>query len=402
MKSLKFSNGVRCILKERSDLNSVTVSVWIKAGASYESDSNRGVAHFLEHVLFNESENLPPGRLDLEVELMGGEVNAATSYDYTYYYISAPKGNEERALELLAELVLKPLFTEKAVEKEKPIVLEEIARSKDNPQELFLESFMEKLYEKAPYRYPILGFKDSVASLTVEDLREFYENHYLPERLVVSVCGNFNSERLIEKSQELFGSFDRKGTPEKPESETAGNVSKEFELRHPLVAVPSVLVGWKLPPAGRHDLYYEILDSLLSSGRSAYLYQYLRERSVVYAAYSNYQSFLFGSNFFISAVTEKPDRAVEEVKRLLREKVLSISRKEFCFARDKLYKGELFARESGEVEADSMGYALAVMEDEGYFASYFSDLKEADYETFLRRVSFLQEEPVVGFLLPES
>jgi zinc protease len=86
----RLDNGVKVAVRTRRDLNSVTVSVWVRAGASYEKEENRGVAHFLEHMIFNGSQNLPPGSADLLVESVGGEINAATSYDYTYYYINLP------------------------------------------------------------------------------------------------------------------------------------------------------------------------------------------------------------------------------------------------------------------------------------------------------------------------
>ena len=401
MRVIELENGIKVALEERRELGSVTLNLWVKAGAAYEEDRNRGVAHFLEHVLFNGSKKYGKGEIDRIVEEMGGELNAATSYDYTYYYINLPAGRGERGVELLKELVLNPLICEEAVEKEKPIVLEEITRSRDNPQEVFVEEFLRRLYTKAPYRYPILGFPETVSSFTAETLKEFYDSLYKPDRITLVVAGNFERERILREVKELFEEVKGRSSVKEAEAEKELLVPKEFELKHPAVSVPYLMLGWKLPPAGRDDVYYEILDSLLSSGRSALLYRRIREKGLAYAAYSNYQNLLLGSNYSIVAVTDDVERTRKAVKEVIRE-VLQVSKEEFEFAKAKLRKGELFGRESGEATADAIGYAVGIMEDEGYYSKFFEDLDGAEYEQFLEKIKFLEQEPLVGLLLPET
>ena len=402
MELFTLENGLKVCLKEREDLFSTTVVLWVKAGAAYETDRERGAAHFLEHVIFTESENLAPGQIDAEVERLGGELNAATSYDYTYYYINLPGRYTLRALELISELVLRPVISERAVEKERPIVLEEIARSRDNPHELFSERFLMELYRKAPYRHPILGYPDTVSSFTPELLQSFYNRLYTPERMGLVVVGNFRPEEVKSRLSGLFCA-EKKGEPvTEPEPEPADTAAARFALSHPTVSFPYVALGWKLPPCGRHDIYFEILDSMLSSGRSALLYRELRERGVVFSASSNYQNLLFGSNFTVSMATENPERAVEELKKLLKNLVERVSESEFQLAKEKLKKGELFGRESGEAEADAIGYAVTVLGDPGYFTDFFKDLEAADINTFREKISFLTEEPLIGLLTPQA
>ncbi len=400
MKVFRLPNGMKCVFKRRKDLKSVTVSVWIRVGAAYETDETRGIAHFLEHVIFNGSENLPPGKLDLEVELMGGEINAATSYDYTYFYINVPAYHWKRAFELLAELTLRPLLSEDMIEKEKAIVVEEIARSRDNPHEVFIETFMRELYAEAPYRFPILGFEETVLNIDVEKLKTFYITFYTPDRLVLSVVGDLEESRVIEVASDLFN-FSRFSNVSEPEVEGVRTVSRTFTVKNPAVAVPNVIFGWRLPQCGRHDIYFEILDSLLSSGRTALLYRDLRERGLVYGAYSSYQGLLFGSSFYILSITEKVEEA-ERALRTLIDKVLSLPEEEFEFAKSKLLKAEMFSRESGETEADLMGYAVSVIRDENYYSSFFDDLRKADYRTFKDKISFLEEQPLIGYLVSDS
>jgi len=396
----KLPNGITCAVKERNDLNSITVSVWIRTGAAYENEKTRGIAHFLEHMMFNGTQNHPPGYIDREVEFLGGEINAATSYDFTYYYITLPYQHSKKAIELISELVLHPLFSEEMLNKEKPIVLEEIARSKDNPQDVFIETFMEKLYREAPYRFPILGFENTVESFSVDDLRNFYETFYVPKRITVSIAGNVKATEILEEVEKRFGNLKRNSKCQEPKPEKEKEVSGYFEVKHKAVAVPNMIFGWRLPPASREDVYYEILDSLLSSGRSSILYQLLRETGVAYAAYSNYQNLILGSNFYIAVITDKLEESQKAVKEVI-NKVLSIKEEEFEFAKAKLLKGEIFGRESGEAEADAMGYALTVVKDPDYYEKFFEDLKSTDFKTFKEKVSFLLEEPLLGVLRGE-
>ena len=401
LKVKTLSNGVRAVVKERPDLSSATVSVWVKAGASYEREDERGIAHFLEHVIFNGSEGFPEGEADRIVERLGGELNAATSYDYTYYYVNLPAEEWEVALSVLSDLTLRPLIDQKHVEKEIPIVLEEIVRSKDNPHEVFTEEFLKRLYRRAPYRFPILGFEETVKSFTSEKVRSFYERFYTPKRLTVVVEGNIKGESVLEKIEELFGNLRREEYYFTPETENELYSNGKFTIKHPTVELPYVLLGWKLPPAGRHDVYYDILDSLLSLGRSSLLFRELREKGTVFSASSNYQNLKFGANFTVGAVTEKPEEAAEKILKLCRE-LPSIAEKEFEVAKRKLYRTELFGREVGEAEADSLGFASTVMEDIGYSTKFLEDLKKAELPQFLKAVEFLKEEPLFGLLLPET
>ncbi len=394
-------NGIKVAVKERKDLSSVTISVWVKAGTAYETNAERGIAHFLEHTIFNGSESFPEGEADKLIEGLGGELNAATSYDYTYYYVNLPAEHWKTALSVLSDLTLKPLIDEEHVKKEIPIVLEEIARSRDNPHEFFSEEFMKKLYREAPYRFPILGFENTVKTFTAKNVRSFYEKFYTPERLSVVVEGNVTPERVFKEVEELFGWLDRKEISFNPLEGKSRQTGEMFSLKHPAASLPYVLLGWKLPPAGRHDIFYDILDSLMSLGRSSLLFREIREKGVAYSASSNYQNLKLGASFSIGAVTDKPEETVEMIKKLCHS-ILDIDEESFEIAKKKLYRTELFGREVGEAEADSIGFALTVMEDIGYSTEFLKDLEKATLSQFKERVEFLKEEPLVGILLPET
>ncbi len=401
LKRLKLKNGMELYFRQREDLNSVSVFLWIKAGASYERENERGVAHFLEHVIFHESKKLGKGEIDRIVEELGGEINAATSYDYTYYYITLPEGNLETALELIEALIFHPVFSEEVVEKEKPIVLEEIARSKNDPQGLFTEEFLKKLYKRAPYRHPILGEPETVKGFTFETVSSFYKRFYSPERMKLVVVGNFDFSRALEVSRKLFEGKRGGGFKFSPQVERELKTGGRFTFKHPGATIPTLLLGWKLPPVGKDLVYYEILDSLLSSGRSSLLYRNLKSTGIAYSAYSNYQGLLFGSNFSVGVLSDSLEEAEREVYETLK-KCLKVEEEEFELAKLKLLRGELFLRESGEGEADAIGFSATVLGKPYSHERYAEAVKRATKEEFLKKVSFLKKEPLTGVLLPQT
>lgn len=124
----------------------VTINTWIKTGSINENDNNSGVAHFLEHLFFKGTEKTPPGEFDRILESKGGVTNAATSKDFTHYYITIPSKEFDKALELHADMLLNPLIPRKELEKERLVVLEEISKGKDSPTNVMYNNLFRLIY----------------------------------------------------------------------------------------------------------------------------------------------------------------------------------------------------------------------------------------------------------------
>jgi len=328
-----------------------------------------------------------------------GELNAATSYDYTYYYVVLPANHWETGIEVLSELVLRPNLSEEKVKKEIPIVLEEIARSENNPHEVFSERFMEKLYSRAPYKFPILGYKETVSKFSAQTVQEFYESLYKPDRITVSIGGNVNADDVLKKCKELFGWVRGESETKELKDEGLEGTGGTFEMEHPTVAVPYVLLGWKLPATSREDVTYELLETLLSLGRSSLLYRKLNEREIVYSSFSNYQNLLLGSNFTVGAVTDRVEETVKEIREIVKN-IESVPVKEFLTAKKKAYRSEVFSLEDVTYETESIGFALGIVEDISYHTEFLNDLKSTTYEDFLRSLQPFKQEPLIGILKP--
>jgi len=405
-KILELDNGLRVVLNAIESSRVLSASLWVSAGARDEEREKRGVAHFLEHVIFCESDRFGRGGIDAIVESLGGELNAATSYDYTYYYINLPYYSSERGVELLYELVFGTKITDEAVEKERKIILEEIARSRDNPQELFSEELFRRLFaDDERYSCPILGSEESVGSIQREDLERFYRENYTAKRCTLVLSGRIENEReLLSEIEKTFGRVEEGSLPERGEVGAPLRGGRdEFEIEHPAVSLLYVSLAWRLEGCSRGDIYYDILDNLLSSGRSSLLYREVRERGIAFGCSSTYQPLEGSSAFIVSAAADDGERALTEIERLLRELPERVREEDFELARAKLYKGEVFGRESAEAQGEALGFALTVPKDRAYYEEFFSDLRSATFKEFKERLAFLSEGAnVVGRLKPAS
>ncbi len=399
----RLENGANVILKNRKDVSSVSVQFWLKAGALWENAKNRGIAHFLEHMVFNGTRNYPPGTIEQIVENSGGEINAATSYDYTYYYITIPKDHVSTAIKLLKELVFYPLLLSEMVEKERPIVLEEIARSENDPRQIFWRNFYKRVFEKVNYRYPILGFRDTVQSLTDRDLKEFHQKNYHASNLTVTVVGNIDEEEVFSLVKEELLDLPS-GKTNVPPSVTEPELKPGNETtKHPAVANAHVLIGWKLPglSQGVDAAVLSVLESYLSYGKSSAFYQEIVENQIAYAAMGVKDLFLSSGLFYIYGITEPSkveifkDKALDIIKS-------SIDRDAFELAKKKVLKTEIFKRESVESEAEELGYSVTLFGSLDYYKKLIKEIEELTLENFLKGMEFLKDNCLQMTLLPEG
>ena len=163
-------NGQTVVIKEVHTNPIVTIDTWIKTGSINEDDSNNGVSHFLEHLFFKGSTNHPTGEFDNILESKGAITNAATSKDFTHYYITIPSNYFDLALELHADMLLHPLIPRKELEKERKVVIEEIAKDETEPQSVVYDNLMEMLYTTHPYKRQVIGTRDIISTIQREEI----------------------------------------------------------------------------------------------------------------------------------------------------------------------------------------------------------------------------------------
>ncbi len=381
-------NGAKLIVRPREDTYAVAIHVWFRVGSAYEKYDEKGIAHFLEHMLFNGSEKYPYGEIEKIVESLGGNINAGTSKDFTYYHVEIAYPYWRTALEVLYQLTMKPLLEEEMIEKEKPIVIEELRRGKDNPSNVLWETFEKTAYKVSPYRFPIVGFEETVSRFTRDMLLEFYRNFYQPRNMAIVVVGRVDPKEVEEEVLKTFGREEGRPVPKVVIPTEPEQIGPRFErIEDPRVQKAYWIIGWRAPAIAKTDYYALIvLDEILGNGRTSVLYRELKEKGLVY-------SFFTGDmgrprdNMYVISATFDPER-YEEVKgrvlEILREVYESLTEEQVEFAKGRVISSRIFEEEKVDSEAYDIGYSYTVAKDLDFYRFFTNNVKRVRKVDLLR------------------
>jgi len=207
----KLANGLSVIVKETPGTQVATVQIWVKAGSIYEAPKEAGITHLIEHMIFKGTPTRPPGQVAGEIEAVGGHINAYTSYEYTVYHATLPARHWSTALTVLTDAVLHSTFDPAELEREKPVVLEEIRMRRDRPNIRLFEELMATAYSAHPYRLPISGSEESVGAISRDDILAYLAQHYIPDNFTVVVVGDVTAGQIMKQAAETLGKLPRKG-----------------------------------------------------------------------------------------------------------------------------------------------------------------------------------------------
>ncbi len=380
------SNGAKVFVRPRKDVESVSVQVWFSVGSSYEDYKEKGIAHFLEHMLFNGSERYDYGELDYIVESLGGYVNAATSKDYTFYYISIAKPYLRKALDILESLTLRAELEEDFIQKEKPIVIEELKRGEDSPMNRFHEYYDRLFYKVSNYMYPIIGFEETIKNFTKPMLEEFYNSYYQPSNMTLSISGNVDDIDM----DFVYDLFSQKPKNNIRKSIYVPEPPKKFirseTLEDPMINRTYYAIGWDAPSIGEKIYYaFVVFDHILSAGKTSMIYNNIIQKGLAYS-YSCFDgSHKIDNNYTMFFITDynKLSDLKSKVFELL-EKISNMKEEDIQKAKDKIINQEDFVLENPESEAELMGFSSAVIKDMSYFKYFKSNIQSIDKNGILR------------------
>jgi zinc protease len=271
------ANGLRLITHVDRGAPIVSYQTWFGVGSRYEEPGKTGMAHLFEHLMFNQTESLGPGEFDRVVERTGGESNAATWVDWTYYRLSLPARDLALGCRLEAERMTRLVLETTTVEAERDVVTNERReRVEDDVDGWLDEQLMALAFETHPYRWPTIGWMDDIRALALDDIRAFYRTWYAPNNAALVVVGDFDEPALLELVATAYGSIPAAtlpapgGAPEPPQA-------SERVLRAPKpIATDRVLMGYKAPGQAHADWpVLELLATVLAGSPSARLHRRL-------------------------------------------------------------------------------------------------------------------------------
>lgn len=372
----QLSNGLT-IIAEHLPVEAVSFNIWLNVGSAKELDDINGMAHFLEHMVFKGTPNLKMGEFERSIEERGAVTNAATSQDYTQYYITtAPKDFAELA-PLQLDVVLNPTIADDAFERERLVVLEEIRRSEDNPRRRTFYRSMETCFEKLPYRRPVLGPASVIENLQSQQMRDFHSCWYRPTSMTAVVVGNLPVEELIEivaeglerhssefkTSCETFLSLPV-NTPEPPFTEILRREYIDETLQQ-----ARLVMMWRVPGMMELQETYalDLLSVILGQGKVSRLYRDLREeRGLVTQIGVSNMTHTHQGVFYISA--QLPTENIEEVEKAIAEHIYRlqtepIADKDIARLRTQIANRFIFANERPSDRANLYGYYYSQIQD---------------------------------------
>ena len=309
--------GVTVLTESMDGVRSVAMGLWFAVGSRTEEPTEAGMSHFLEHMMFKGTATRTAADISESFDRLGAELNAFTSKEYTCYYSRFLDEHLGTAVEVIADMVCNSLLDEKAITSEKEVVLEEISRHEDAPDDSIHDVFADALWPGHPLGRPILGTEESVSAFDREAAVRYHAGHYRPKDLVVVATGNVRHDDLVSlASQHLCLPDGAPGerprvSPEQPR--TLSVRSKDTEQAHICWGVPGL-------EAGHDDRFVlAVLDSILGGGMSSRLFQEIREkRGLAYAVYSYHNLFRETGSVTVYVGT-RPSNASEVVGLVRRE-----------------------------------------------------------------------------------
>ena len=282
----RLPNGLTIITEPMPHVRSVSLGIWIGTGARRETTEQNGISHFIEHMVFKGSENRDAEEIAKVIDSTGGHLDAYTAKELVSYNTKVIDDHLPLAFDVIADMVLRPLFRPEDIEKEKGVILEELKMEVDNPEYLVHETFFRTFWKNHPLGRSILGTKASISSFTQEVLRDYYSNVYVPANIVVTAAGRISHERVARMVEDYFGQLPQ-GSPAPAEPEPSAQVphilkkKQSLEQVHLCMGVPA----FPIAHPRRYAMY--VLSTLLGGGMSSRLFQNVREKhGLAYSIFS--------------------------------------------------------------------------------------------------------------------
>ena len=330
----QLDNGLTVIHQYLSSTPVVVTDVWVKAGAIREPDKWFGMAHFLEHMIFKGTNNIPPGAFDWIIENSGGMTNAATSHDYAHFYITTAADYLPNTLPHFAEILLQAAINDEEFVRERDVVLEEIRCCQDDPDWIGYQAMCETVYGNHPYGRSILGKETDLFDHTPNQMRCFHKTHYQPENITVAIVGGVEQETALSLVNKAFNNFSVRSEcppislPVLPKLE---GINRNH-LRLPRIAQARLLMAWTAPGLDsqgnvpfKDAFTLDVISVLLASGRSSRLVKELvEEKHLALDISSDFSLQSHATLFTVSAWLESSN--LEVVEELIRERIEQLCR----------------------------------------------------------------------------
>lgn len=409
-------NGMKVVVIENHRVPVVTHMVWYRVGAADEGPGETGIAHFLEHLMFKGTKTLKPGQFSATVARNGGQENAFTSSDYTAYYQTIAVDRLPIVMKMEADRMTNLVITDKEVEPERQVVLEERrSRVSNNPGSILSEHVSASLYLNYPYRNPVIGWEHDIEALDINRILAFYKRWYAPNNAILVVAGDITMEELKPLAEKYYGPIPAqppvvRARAKEPPQQAARRVTlTDARVRQPswrrAYLAPSLQWG-----EAKHHYPLEVLATIFGGGASSQLYRSLvADQKIAVSAGSYYSGSGRGPGQFGIYASPRPGVSIEDLEKAVEAEITllleqGVSEVDLKRAVERMQAEAIFARDSLSGGARSLGSALAsglTIDDVESWPDSLAKVTVDDIRLATGDV-FNINHSVTGLLLPKS
>ncbi|NUN66253.1 insulinase family protein [Pseudanabaena biceps] len=409
-------NGLTVLTKQVNTAPVVSVQMWYRVGSQNEKQGITGISHQLEHLMFKGTKNRPIqfGRL---FSALGSNSNAFTSYDMTAYYGTVGSDKLEAMLQLEADRMVNTVAGEKELKSERTVVLSELDGGNNSPGTRLYRQIMLAAYPDSPYGWPVIGYRPDVENYTVEDVQNYYRTFYRPDNATLVIVGNFETEATLSMVRKIYDAIAAPAKPKlliteekqqaKPKPPAAATSREPIVLKEP-GSLPFLQVVYpNLPKTDDPDVAaIDVMDNILSSGRSSRFYQALVETGLASSAGGSASS-MMGTGWYSLNATPTAGKSLEDLDRLLLAEIKKlqtepIAPKEIERAKTSIRASYILGNRDINSQAIQIGYNQTVAKDYRYSDRYLQAMEKvttADVQRVANK--YLQSDRrVVGYFEP--
>lgn len=401
-------NGIPVFIVETHASPVVSIQAWISRGSVYESETEAGISHFLEHSLFKGTKRRKVGQIATEIECRGGDINAFTSFEETCYYTTIASRYFAEGLDVIADAVQNPTFDAEEMAKEKEVILEEIKRAYDSPYKTLSMNLWKESFAGTPYSRPVLGYVDTVKNINHKTLKSYFDKHYHAGTLSLFIVGDVAKEQAFELVKSQFSKLKAQKqrtipnlTPKPMRSPKVVAVGKDIQECHLQLAWLAPAVTDPKVPA------FDVMCTAIGQGESSRLYQHLvKNKKVALDASMGLVATAKGglATAGLSTSPEKLERAIQETLNFLETMAQEgIQESELERVKSSLEAEVIAGKETVEGYARRLGYYFIQFGDPDYERKYLDAVLAVDKEQATKSlIEVLNNKPVLSMIHPKG
>ena len=401
IEKIRTNSGIEVIFDRLESISTCSVGVFVKTGSRDESDTEEGISHVLEHMIFKGTPTRNYFEISEEIDYLGANVNAHTTKEETVFYINALTQFLGKSVDILFDIVTNSTIDEKELEKEKDVIVEEIKMYKDSPDDLVFEmNYADSI--NGQYGKPIIGTEASVKGFTADEIRKYYKERYTKDNILVVVSGSFDKNEIIQKIDQYFSKLGDKKIDRRDKIDFSFNAGKKIVSKD-INQVNICISHQSEDYNSKNKIYTDILANIIGGSMSSRLFQEIREKNgLAYSVYTFNQYYLSGglTSTYIGTNLENYEKAIEitlaEFKKL-RES--GVTEDELQKAKNKYMSRLAFSMENPRSRMGILGnYYIRKNEilDSEKMKNEVNDVKIEDVNTFAKTKYLTENITVLG------